>query len=91
MNQKQLGTDYTDDTVNMDYAPVPLREKAPTAVFVIRHLSSYVKLRPRPAVITDLPPPWVLEVGGPRSGVAGIGSMLETRTRQSASLHHQGL
>ena len=44
MNQKRFSTDYTDDTVNMDYAPGPLLEKAPTAVSVIRHLSSYVKL-----------------------------------------------
>ncbi|MCF8053444.1 MAG: hypothetical protein K9L59_19585, partial [Desulfobacterales bacterium] len=47
---------------------------------------SYVKLRSKPAAKTDLSRPWVLAVGGPRSVVAGIGSLLATRTRQSASL-----
>jgi len=39
---------------------------------------AYVKLRPKPAAKTDLSPPWISEVGGPRFVVTGIGSLLAT-------------
>ncbi|MCF8050025.1 MAG: hypothetical protein K9L59_02225, partial [Desulfobacterales bacterium] len=43
-----------------------------------------MKLRSKSAAKTDLSPPWVLEVGGPRSVVAGIWSLPAARNGTEA-------